>query len=186
MAEPAQEFVFTKEDEEDDRHPSKSYHIQRECEKINKKNDLYFDNLSIQLEHISSNLEKLNEIYAELMDMNEHAELTQEFKHICERSELIKTSLDKNIESIDIENRKRLKEIMNTFNKIIKKKEETLSNYFTTTKLMEDVQQDSFEIIGGRRKKNIKNTKTKRTRREKIGKIGIKEKKHSRRNNRQK
>ena len=121
MAEPAQEFVFTKEDEEDDRHPSKSYHIQRECEKINKKNDLYFDNLSIQLEYISSNLEKLNEMYAELMDMNEHAELTQEFKHICERSELIKTSLDKNIESIDIENRKRLKEIMNTFNKIIKR-----------------------------------------------------------------
>jgi hypothetical protein len=170
MAEPAQEFVFTKEDEEDDRHPSKAYHIQRECQKINKKNDLYFDNLSIQLENISNNLEKLNEMYAELMDMNEHAVLTQEFKHICERSESINTSRDKSLKTIDIENRKRLKEIMNAFNKIIQKKEETLSSYFTTTKLMEDVQEDSFEIIGGRIKKNIKNKRTKRVKREKIGK----------------
>ena len=186
MAEPAQEFVFTKEDEEDDRHPSKAYHIQNECQKINKKNDLYFENLSIQLENISINLEKLNEMYSELMDMNEHATLTQEFKHICERSDAIKASKDESIKTIDIENRKRLNKIMNAFNKIIQKKEETLSNYFTTTKLMEDVQQDSFEIIGGRRKKTKKNIKNKRTRREKIGKRGIKEKRKSRRNNRQK
>lgn len=183
MAEPAQEFVLTNEDEEDDRHPSKSYHIQNECKKINKKNDLYFDNLSIQLEDISINLEKLNKMYAELMDMNEHSALTQEFKHICERSELIKTSKNESLKTIDIENRKRLKEIMNTFNKIIQKKEETLSNYFTTTKLMEDVQQDSFEIIGGRRRKTIKNIKTKRTRREKIGKKVKKEKRKSHRIN---